>query len=297
MRAIDWTLLILLALPLIYFVGVGITVTAGVLFSGWVRRMEAHAMDAEQKRAFGELELSLGRRVRGVLVETYYQALVFALQGLHGLRLLPAPPARPDQTPVVLLHGYTENSGAMWWLARRLAAAGFNPILVDFPSTLRRIEDNARFLAEQIAEIRARHGGEPVAIVAHSMGGLVTRTLVLDAEAHGVGVLVAIASPFRGTQLASLSKFLPLGRSVRQMRPGHPYLERFPPSVALPVPVLSVVARQETIVSPEWSVVIAGAQICVIDQPYGHAAPLFLAAAFVEIERFLLGNAVTRQQR
>ncbi|MFI5309573.1 MAG: esterase/lipase family protein [Polyangiales bacterium] len=295
MHARDVALLVL-AVPIAYLAIVLVAVSAGMVFAAWVRAREAHAMDAEQSRAFGDLHLPLGWRLRGLMVETWCQALAWVLGALHRLKLLPAPEGRPEHTPVVVLPGYTENSGTMWWLGRRLAGAGFNPILVEFPSTFSLIEDNAQFLAARIAEIRAQHGGKPVAVVAHSMGGLITRKVIHSQDDHGVSVLAAFASPFRGTRIADLATVLPLGRSVRQMRPSAAFVERFPPSLAPPLPVLSVVARQETIVSPEWSVVIAGAEVRVLDQGYGHVAPLFVASVFVELERFLLRHGVTRHE-
>jgi pimeloyl-ACP methyl ester carboxylesterase len=288
---------LLLALPLAYLASVGVAVAAGTLYTAWVKRGDAGAMDAEQALAFGDARLSPLRRVRGLVIESVCQALAFVLQTLHSLRLLPVRRAVSTGTPIVVLPGYSENAGSMWWLGRRLARAGFNPILLDFPSTLRRIEDNAGFLGERIAEIRAQHGGEPVAVVAHSMGGLVTRTLVHSRDDHGVRALLAIASPFRGTHLATVGAYLRLGHSVAQMSPRHEYHARFPPSLACPVPLLSLVARQETIVSPEWSVVITGAAVCVLDEPYGHVAPLFVGSAFSQIQRWLLANGVVPQPR
>jgi pimeloyl-ACP methyl ester carboxylesterase len=287
----------LLLLPFAYLASVAVAVTAGTLYNAWVKRGDAGVMDADQARAFGDARLSLLSRLRGLSIESACQAFAFVLQTLHGLRLLPVKRLASSGTPVVVLPGYRENAGSMWWLGRRLARAGFNPILLDFPSTLRRIEDNARFLGERIAEIRAQHGGEPVAIVAHSMGGLIARTLVHSCEDHGVRALLAIASPFRGTHLATVGARLRLGHSVAQMSPGHEYHARFPPSLACPVPLLSLVARQETIVSPEWSVVIADAAVLVLDEAYGHVAPLFVASAFVQIERWLLENGVARNAR
>jgi pimeloyl-ACP methyl ester carboxylesterase len=287
----------LLAAALGYFVAITIAVTAGTLYASWVRRGTRKAMDDAQTLAFGELEHSWLARARGVLIESSCQAFALLLQTLYTLGLLPLPDVAGMGTPVVVLPGYSENAGNMWWLGRRLALAGFKPILLDFPSTMRRIEDNAAYLGERIAAIRVQHGGEPVAIVAHSMGGLVTRTLVHSLEDHGVCALVAIASPFRGTHLAAIGARLRLGHSVHQMSPKHAFHARFPPSLAAPMPLLSLVGRQETIVAPEWSVVIAGAQIRVLDQPYGHMAPLFMASAFAEIERWLLANGVRRVER
>jgi pimeloyl-ACP methyl ester carboxylesterase len=287
----------LLAAALGYFVAIAVAVTAGTLYASWIRRGTRKAMDDAQTLAFGEIEHSLPSRAWGVMIESACQAFALVLQTLYTLRVLPLLEAAGTGTPVVVLPGYSENAGTMWWLGRRLALTGFKPILLDFPSTMHRIEDNAAFLGERIAAIRAQHGGEPVAIVAHSMGGLVTRTLVHSLEDHGVCALVAIASPFRGTHLAAIGARLRMGHSVHQMSPKHDFHTRFPPSLAAPMPLLSLVGRQETIVSPEWSVVIAGAQVRVLDEPYGHMAPLFLASAFREIERWLLANGVKRIDR
>jgi pimeloyl-ACP methyl ester carboxylesterase len=198
-------------------------------------------------------------------------------------------------TPVLIVPGYTENAGTMWPLGRYLARAGFNPILIDFPSTFHRIESNAAFLGQCIAQIRSQFGGAPLAVVAHSMGGLITRTWIHSAEDHGVSTLVAISSPFRGTHLARLGAGLKLGHCLSQMMPGSEFMRRFPPELPPKVPTLSMIASQENIVSPEWSAVIAGADVRVLSQPWGHQAPLFLREVFVQVEGWLLAQGVTRR--
>jgi pimeloyl-ACP methyl ester carboxylesterase len=279
---------------LLYVAGVGIAVTVGVMYAHYAKLRFAEPLDPAQHAAFVRARAGLYRRARALVIETLCQSLAFAWQGLHRLRLLRMPRGDRASTPVVLLPGYTENSGNMWFLGRFLARRGFNPILVDFPSTFRRIEDNATFLGDLIARVRAEHGGSEVAVVAHSMGGLVTRALLRDREDHGVAALVAIATPFRGTHVARVGAFLRFGKSVEQMVPGSEFLRGFPPSQALPVPLLSIVAFQEDIVSPEWSVVIEGAEVHVLEEPYGHEAPLFVPAALRRIEAWLLLNGVTR---
>ena len=184
----------------------------------------------------------------------------------------------------------------MWLLGWRLARAGFNPILIDFPSTLHRIESNVEFLAQRIAQIRAAAGGAQVAVVAHSMGGLITRTLIHSHDEHGVTTLVAISSPFRGTHTAQLGAWLRMGHCLPQMRPDSEFMQRFPPSLPAKVPLLSMIACQENIVSPEWSAVVAGADTRVLSQPWGHQAPLFLTEVYVQVERWLLDHGVTRRR-
>jgi pimeloyl-ACP methyl ester carboxylesterase len=286
----QYALLALLA----YVAGVGIAVTAGVVYGHYAKLRYAEPLDPAQTAAFLRARAGLFRRARALVIETLCQATALAWQALHKLRLLRMPRGDRAATPIVVLPGYTENSGNMWFLGRFLARRGFNPILVDFPSTFRRIEDNAAFLGDVIARVRAEHGGTEVAVVAHSMGGLVTRALLRDRADHGVAALVAIAAPFRGTHIARVGAALGFGKSVEQMVPGSEFLRRFPPSLPLPVPLLSIVAFQESIVSPEWSVVIEGAEVHVLDEPYGHEAPLFVPAALRAIEAWLVRNGVTR---
>jgi len=288
---------LVLAAPVVQLLCVAIFVGSGVLFGKWAKWNYALPMDAAQTLAFKDVRASTLRRMRGFAVEVWWQSLAFTLLTLHVVKLLPTPRGRPGGMPVLLLPGYTENAGTMWWMGRRLVRAGFNPILIDFPSTFDRIESNARYLAERIAAIRAEHGAAKVAIVAHSMGGLITRTMMHTEPDHRVHALVAIASPFRGSHFARVGSLLGWGASVSQMIPGSVFLQDYPSTLALPVATLSMVAFQEDIVHPEWSVVIDGAQVRVLDEPYGHEAPLFVAGVFAEIEAWLVAQGVTRAPR
>ena len=290
MRADD--LRILLLAPALYLMCVGCVVVFGVLFCAWAKRGEP--MDDDQARAFAGVSPAWWHRLWALLVEIVYQAISLVFRTVHGWRLLPLLAGGADATPVLVVPGYTENAGTMWPLAFRLARAGFNPILVDFPSTLHRIETNAEFLAVRIAEIRAAHGGAKVAIVAHSMGGLISRTLIHTRDDHGVIAFVAIGSPFRGTHLARLGAYFQLGHCLSQMTPGSEFMRRFPPSLPPKVPTLSMIAPQENIITPEWSAVIAGAEVRVLSQPWGHQAPLFVPEVYLQLERWLLENGVTR---
>jgi pimeloyl-ACP methyl ester carboxylesterase len=269
-------------------------VALGALYGAWVRRNEA--MDLDQARVFAGHRPSLARRAWGLCVEIWFQIISLVLRTLHVWRALPPPRTEPSGIPILVLPGYTENSGTMWWLARRLSRAGFYPILVDFPSTLHRIEQNVEFLRLYISTVRAKVGGEPIPIVAHSMGGLITRTLIHSHEDHGVRTLIAIASPFRGTRLARIGARLGLrGHCLGQMVPGSEFLRRFPPSLPCEVPILSIIALQENIVVPEWSAVVADAEVRVVPEPWGHLTPLFARRVYDQVESWLLHYGVTRR--
>ena len=58
--------------------------------------------------------------------------------------------------------------------------------------------------------------------------------------------------------------------------------------------MLSLIAPQENIVSPEWSAVVKGAQLHLLAQPYGHEAPLFMRSVYAEVETWLRARGVER---
>ncbi len=283
----DWDLLLatILFVPVLYVSTVGCFVVGGCLISAWYGRLVSQ--DADQARVFADAHVGWAARVRGVVEETLWQSLATLTQTLYRFGLLRLPSGPLGGTPVVVLPGYTENPGTLWWLVRRLARAGFEPIAIEFPSTLDPIEDNAAFLAQRLREIRAARGGVEVAVVAHSMGGLVTRTLLLGDPGHGVRTLVAIASPFRGTLMARIGERVSGAASCKDMTPGSDYLRRHGPERVTGVPILSIVALQENIVCPAWSTVLPEAKHVVLPHAWGHEAPLFADETFRIIERWL----------
>jgi pimeloyl-ACP methyl ester carboxylesterase len=286
-----------LLVPAVAFVVLtAFTVTGGVLYGAWIKRDEV--MDADQMRLFGGVRASLPRRIWGLTVEIGYQLIALCLRALHDLKWLPPPRCRDEScTPVLVLPGYTENSGTMWWLGRRLSRAGFYPMLVDFPSTLHRIEDNVEFLRLTISSLRSKLGLSAIPVVAHSMGGLITRTLLHTYADHGVLTLIAIASPFRGTHLARIGRSLGLrGHCLGQMVPGSDFLKRYPPTLRCDVPILSLMAFQENIIVPEWSAVVTDAEVRVLSRPWGHQAPLFVGEVYTQVERWLLDHGVTQHR-
>jgi pimeloyl-ACP methyl ester carboxylesterase len=285
------------ALCALYVAGVALTVGAGMLYCAWAARRYGGAglgTAAGDAPALAAPRLSALSRARGLCVEVFWQAFALILRGAQELRLLRKLHGDARCTPLLVLPGYVENAGTMWWLGRRLERAGYNVYLVEFPSTTCAIEQNVAYLAAVIEQIRVNSGGARVAVVAHSMGGVITRTLMLSRQDHGVHTLVAIGSPFRGTHLARLGARLRIGHCVGQIVPGSDFLRRFPPSQPCPVPTLSLIAPQENIVTPIYSAVVAGARVHVLSDAYGHEAPLFSHSVFREVEAWLDAQGVTR---
>ena len=280
------------ALIAAYFVGVAVVVTGGLIMARWLARHDD--MDEHQAKAFGAFRPSWLRRLLGHVVEVVAAAFDVLLRGLWLLRLLPEPSDPGSGTPIVLLPGFTENAGAMWWFAQRLRRRGFRPVLVDFPSTFVGIDHNVLFLREKLAGLRATTGSERVAIVAHSMGGVVARALLLSEPDHKVLTLIALASPFRGTHMAKLGALLRLGGSTADMCPESPFAVRYLPSARASIPIRSIIGEQENIVSPPWSCVLPDSETHVLSLPVGHDGPLHLKESYARVESWLEQDGVLR---
>lgn len=283
-------LLAALGLLVLYLLTVGFVVTSGWILGLYLSRGDLP--DDVQAAAFDAIHPPWKQRLLGQLVETLVAAFDLALRFFYLLRLLPKPRDPGSGTPIVMLPGFTENAGAMWWFARKLTKRGFRPVLIDFPSTFHRLDTNVKFLGMRLRQLRAESGYDKVAIVAHSMGGVIARAHMLSDPDHGVLSLVAIASPFRGTHMARLGAAFRFGHSSLDMVPNSEFALRFPPDLAASAPIHVIVGCQENIVSPMWSCVLPGCDTFVLSLPVGHDGPLHLDESYERLEKWLVQDGV-----
>ncbi|WJW74964.1 alpha/beta fold hydrolase [Thiohalobacter sp. IOR34] len=134
---------------------------------------------------------------------------------------------------MLLIHGVWMPAASLGLLAWRLRRAGFLPRLFSYPSVRRPVAVNARRL---IAEVRAL--GEPLGIVAHSLGGLVALRALHDEPGLPVQRLVLLGTPLRGSALARrMAAFAPgrwlLGHSRDEGLLGDARLPGAPPATGL----------------------------------------------------------------
>ena len=172
--------------------------------------------------------------------------------------LMPVDPLGPKAgMPILLVHGYLSNRGMFWRMQKRLAAAaavgGLGPVYtVSLTPLFGSIDDMMPVLAQRIEAICAETGVAKINVVAHSMGGLVTRAyLVAHADAGRIARLITIGSPHRGTRMASFG----LGRCVQEMRPDSAKLKALVSAEAdLPKPpTLSIYTLNDDLVYPAES--------------------------------------------
>ena len=206
-------------------------------------------------------KLRLGSRWRAWVDESLqFLRVQFAMSAPRGRDTRRWPPAGQVQRPLLLLHGILCNRAVWEPLCGRLAAAGFAPIVAPDFEPLNAGIDVYRASAEREVLAMHRHCRVPVTILAHSLGGLVARSLLATLGPEVISGVVTVGSPHHGTALA---RCLPLA-AARQMRPDSRWLGALNAAQEgqFRVPLTSIYGRDDNLVVPAQSAVLRGAEAC-----------------------------------
>ena len=121
------------------------------------------------------------------------------------------PPSGAARATVVVLHGYGEHAGRYAEVARRLAGKGFAVVAFDYRGHgqaggrrghCHRFEEYLSDLTRACAHAREAAGDHPIALLAHSHGGLIALKAMCTPGALPAGVTAAVlSSPFLGLAL------------------------------------------------------------------------------------------------
>ena len=103
---------------------------------------------------------------------------------------------------VVLLHGLGGTRLDMWRMARRLKRRGFTVKNFAYRSVGNRIETHARRLGAFLTDLSEQNPGTTIHLATHSMGGIITRTMLSDYEFDCLGRVVMITPPHKGSHAA-----------------------------------------------------------------------------------------------
>jgi triacylglycerol esterase/lipase EstA (alpha/beta hydrolase family) len=201
--------------------------------------------------------LDLRARLRLVAEEFSASMLVSNWQiarGSAATRIYP----RSAYPPVLLLHGYGCNSGYWAHLAPLLDAARISHATVDLEPVAASIDDYVPLVERSVQALCAASGAQQVAIVAHSMGGLVARAWMRSHGRARVARLITLGTPHHGTALASLG----LGENAAQMRRGADWLQTLAAGedAATRALVTSIYTHHDNIVAPQTSSELPGAR-------------------------------------
>ncbi len=144
-----------------------------------------------------------------------------------GLTML--EPYRADRVPVVFVHGIGGHPREFEFLISRLDRERFQPWVVRYPSGWQ-LDMTADFLNRALNEMQTRTHFERMCIVAHSMGGVVSRkTIQIHQTARPspfIHLFVTIASPLGGHPGAAQGVLMSpaVVPAWRSLVPGSPFM-------------------------------------------------------------------------
>jgi hypothetical protein len=148
--------------------------------------------------------------------------------GAIGFGIYLAAPHDPDRLPVLLVHGHAAGPRVLEGVARVLDSAGYEPWFAFYPTGLE-VARTAALMRESLARAAADFDVSEVAILAHSMGGLVARAALGatddGAELPRVPVLITLSTPWAGSERAGRWAWSPAAPpSWKDMKPGSTFL-------------------------------------------------------------------------
>jgi len=142
-----------------------------------------------------------------------YRLLMGSMPWVWSASQLRTPTAPSTKVPVLLIHGYCCNYGVWHDVAPRLQALGHTVLAINLEPLFCSIDEYASQVEQAIAQLRAQTGQQRIALVGHSMGGLVIRAWMRAYGDTQVAVALTLGSPHQGTQITPHAK-LPNARQM-----------------------------------------------------------------------------------
>ncbi len=169
----------------------------------------------------------------------------------------------PQRLPVLLVHGYLCNHRVWDAMADQLRRAGHPVLALDLEPLFTSIDHYAPLVDDAVEQLCRQTGAQKVALVGHSMGGLVIRAWM---RAHGsarVARVITLGTPHAGTQMPHLTP-TPNGK---QMDWRSAWLQELATSESAATGGLMRIALspQDNIVYPQRKQVLPGVPVTVFD--------------------------------
>ncbi len=149
---------------------------------------------------------------------------VVVLVGLILIRLLPKKIffklGPTSGRPILLVHGYCNNSSIWTLIQRRLVEETLGPIYtIDLGHPFLAMAEYVKAVRILMDQIQKETGHPNLVLIGHSMGGIISSMVALQ-EPNAISSVITIASPMSGTFLAKLG----LGQNAREMERKSEYL-------------------------------------------------------------------------
>jgi len=154
----------------------------------------------------------------------------FAVAGIvlshmaHLFGLIKKPVKFSSGRPILLVHGYFNDSSVWLYQQKQLQEAGLGPIYtIDLGYPFLSIVNYAEKVAEKAELIAEETGRDDLVLIGYSMGGLVSAWYALKLAPPGkVTDLITIGAPFAGTPIARIG----IGRNAREMQCNSDFIKK-----------------------------------------------------------------------
>ena len=138
-------------------------------------------------------------------------------------------PYDPKKTPILFVHGAAGSPQDWRCFIQHLDRSRYQPWVFYYPSGARL--DTIYFLLQtKLYELHRKYDFETLYVVAHSMGGLVSRAAIIESStfSDSIGLFVSISSPWGGEQRAKtgVEKSPAVIPSWKDVEPDSPFIQR-----------------------------------------------------------------------
>jgi pimeloyl-ACP methyl ester carboxylesterase len=213
--------------------------------------------------------LSSGPTLIGKGVEDSRRAMSWVRQNLRGNRI--APPAswkrKPEQPPVLLIHGYLGTRGSLHVLEERLSSLGHLVFTYRLGALhVGDIAESAAVIARKVESIAAQTSLDRLDIVGYSMGGLVGLYYVKKMGGRRrVRRLVMLGTPASGTWSALWGlAAAPFAKAGLQLLPDSAFLRDLGQAPMPPeVQIVSVAGERDRLAPLHRTILDGGRHIVV----------------------------------
>ncbi|PKO62538.1 MAG: hypothetical protein CVU24_03595 [Betaproteobacteria bacterium HGW-Betaproteobacteria-18] len=166
---------------------------------------------------------------------------------------------QPWRVPVLLVHGYICNDRVWDKIAQALHQAGHPVLAISLEPLFTPIDDYAPQIQQAMQQLQHATGAAQVALVGHSMGGLVIRAWLRQHGSAPVAKIITLGTPHQGTKIATWTP----ATNTAQMAWHSPWLQALQASETPATRQLMHIAltHHDNIVYPQREQVLADATV------------------------------------
>jgi pimeloyl-ACP methyl ester carboxylesterase len=140
-----------------------------------------------------------------VAEQSLWRPLDFLIDGNTGLYFL--EPYSAEKIPVLFVHGINGTPRNFEYLIKQMDRTHFQPWVLYYPSGAY-LDNVSRYVDQMLQQLHAKYKFDKLAVVAHSMGGLVSRSFILkhldNSKSVTIPLFISISTPWNGHMAAKL---------------------------------------------------------------------------------------------